>query len=90
MTNKGLDYIVRSKKKEIVALREEIEAKNITNLIISAYLSVLVEKLGGVRTPKNVISSALSCFRTKTEADGDDYIISVERVCDGEILSGDE
>ena len=90
MTNKRFDYIIRSKKKEISKLRELIEAKEVTNVIISAYLSLLVERLGGVRIPKNVISSALSNFRTIAESDGDDYVITVRRIEDTEGNRGGE
>ena len=79
MQKKSFEEIIRLKNCEIRAEREKNQALEITNTIISAYLSVLVEKLGSVRIPKREISAALGGFITTATADGDDYVIAVTK-----------
>lgn len=79
MQEKAVEGILRVKNKELRAERERGDALEITNTIISAYLSVLVERLGSVRIPKKEISAALGSYVTRATADGEDYIITVEK-----------
>ena len=80
MQKKSVDGIMSLKNREIKALKEQTQALEITNTIISAYLSVLVERLGGVRIPKREISAALGGFVTTAQSDGEDYVIKVEKL----------
>lgn len=80
MQKKSVDGIMSLKNREIKALKEQNQALEITNTIISAYLSVLVERLGGVRIPKCEISAALGGFVTTAQSDGEDYVIKVEKL----------
>ncbi len=79
MQKKSVDGVMSLKNREIRALREQNQALEITNTIISAYLSVLVERLGGVRIPKKEISAALGGFITTARSEGDDYMITVKK-----------
>ena len=79
MQERSVEEIVRLKNKELRSERERNQALEITNTIISAYLSVLVERLGGVRIPKSEISAALGGYVTMARAEGDDYVITVEK-----------
>ena len=79
MQEKAVENILRVKNKELRAEREKNQALEITNTIISAYLSVLVERLGSVRIPKKEISAALGGYITRARAEGDDYVITVEK-----------
>ena len=79
MQKGSVEEIVRLKNKEIRSERERNQALEITNTIISAYLAVLVERLGSVRIPKSQISAALGGYVTTASADGDDYVITVQR-----------
>ena len=76
---KSVESIIRAKNRELRAEREKVQALEITNTIISAYLSLLVEKVGSVRISKKAVSLALGNFITNARAEGDDYIITVER-----------
>ena len=83
------EAMLRLKNREIKNEREKARAKEITNLIISAYLSLLVERLGTFRVPKKEVSRALGSFVTSAISDGDDYVITVEKLtekgeCGGE------
>ena len=78
MQERAVEEIVSLKNKEIRALKEQNQALEITNTIISAYLSVLVEKLGSVRIAKGEISAALGEFVTTARSEGDDYVITVK------------
>ena len=79
MQERSVEEIVRLKNKELRSERERNQALEITNTIISAYLSVLVERLGGVRIPKSEISAALGGYVTMARAEGDAYVITVEK-----------
>ena len=79
MQEKAVENLVRLKNKEIRLEREKNQALEITNTIISAYLSILVERLGTVRIPKSEISAALGGYVTTARADGDDYMITVQK-----------
>ena len=76
---KSVESIIRAKNRELRAEREKVQALEITNTIISAYLSILVESRGGVRISKKAVSDALGNFTTRATADGEDYLITVER-----------
>ena len=78
MQRRSVEDMLRLKNKEIRSEREKNQALEITNTIISAYLSVLVERLGSVRIPKSEISAALGGYVTTARADGDDYVITVQ------------
>lgn len=90
MEQEKIKNILRLKNREIKHEREKIQAKEITNVIISAYLSLLVERLGSVRIPKKEISRALGGFVTTAVSDGDDYIITVEEICGKSENGGNE
>jgi hypothetical protein len=79
MQERSVESVIRAKNREIRIERERTQALEITNTIISAYLSLLVEKAGKVRIPKRLVSEALGNFVTSAKAEGDDYIITVER-----------
>ena len=79
MQGRSAEEILRLKNKEIRSERERNQALEITNTIISAYLAVLVERLGSVRIPKSQISAALGSYVTTASADGDDYVITVQK-----------
>ena len=79
MQGRSVESIIRAKNRELRSERERTQALEITNTIISAYLSLLVERSGGVRIPKKAVSEALGNFVTNAHADGDDYVITVAR-----------
>ena len=79
MQGKAVESAIRAKNKELRAEKERNQALEITNAIISAYLAILVEKLGSVRIPKKEVSLALGSFVTRASSDGEDYIITVEK-----------
>ena len=79
MQEKAVEGMMRLKNRELRAEKEKNQALEITNTIISAYLSVLVERLGSVRIPKSEISAALGGYVTTAWAEGDDYVITVQR-----------
>lgn len=82
---KAVENILREKNRELRAEKERNQALEITNTIISAYLSILAEKLGTVRIPKKDVSLALGNLVTRACSEGDDYIITVEKIsCPGE------
>lgn len=79
MQEKAVENLMRLKNKEIRFEREKNQALEITNTIISAYLSILVERLGSVRIPKSEVSAALGGYVTTARAEGDDYVITVQK-----------
>lgn len=79
MQKRSAEGAIRAKNREIRAEKEKNQALEITNAIISAYLSILVERLGGVRIPKKEVSLALGSYVTRASSDGEDYIITVEK-----------
>ena len=79
MQEKAVECMMRLKNRELREEKEKNQALEITNTIISAYLSILVEKLGSVRIPKSEISAALGGYVTLARAEGDDYVITVQK-----------
>ena len=76
------EAMLRLKNREIRNEREKTREKDITNLIISAYLSLLVERLGTFRVPKKEVSRALGSLVTVAACDGEDYLITVKKLTD--------
>ena len=90
---RSVESIIRAKNREIRSERERIQALEITNTIISAYLAILVERAAGeVRISKKAVSEALGSFSTSARSEGEDYIISVERTAsaNGEQTTAEE
>ena len=79
MQDKSVESIIRAKNRELRNERERTQALEITNTIISAYLSLLVEKVGSVRISKKAVSHALGNFITNARSEGDDNIITVKK-----------
>lgn len=82
MKKENVVDVLRLKNREIRNEREKVQAGQITNTIISAYLSLLVERVGTFRVPKKEVSRALGQFVTTAVADGDDYVITVKQLTD--------
>ena len=80
MKKENVDSILRLKNREIRNEREKVQAGRITNTIISAYLSLLVERVGSFRIPKKEVSRVLGQFVTTAISDGDDYVITVKKL----------
>ena len=80
---KAIRGILKRKNMQIRAEREKLEAERATNVILSAYIALLVSKRGSVRIPKKEVSEALGRFVTCASSCGDDYVIEV-----GEIPGG--
>lgn len=75
--------ILKGKNSQIKNEREKYDAERAANLILSAYLALLVSKRGEVRIPKKEISDALGRFFVTASALGDDYIIEVNELPPG-------
>ena len=69
--------ILRHKNSQIRLEREKTAAEQSMNIILSAYLAMLVDARGTVRIPKRQISEALGKYRVTASSDGESYIISV-------------
>ena len=82
MKKENVVDVLRLKNREIRNEREKVQAGQITNTIISAYLSLLVERVGTFRVQKKEVSRALGQFVTTAVADGDDYVITVKQLTD--------
>ena len=90
MQGRSVESIIRAKNREIRNERERAQALEITNTIISAYLSLLVEKVGSVKISKKAVSEALGNFMTSARSEGDDYIITVEKAAGSSSVAGAE
>ena len=69
--------ILRHKNSQLKLEREKTMAEQSMNIILSAYLAMLVDKQGTVSIPKSRISEALGKYRVIASSFGDNYIISV-------------
>ena len=72
--------IMKRKNLQLRAEREKYEAERAANVILSAYLALLVSRHGAVRVPKKEISGALGRFMARASVSGDDYVIEVGEV----------
>ena len=73
----ALMNIIRSKNVEIKALKEAERAHDSVNVILSAYIAILVKEAGGAVIPKRAVSEALGKYLVSATAEGDDYVIEV-------------
>ena len=74
---KAIRGILKRKNLQIRAEREKLEAERAANVILSAYIALLVSRRGTVRIPKKEISEALGRFTACAVSSGDDYVIEV-------------
>lgn len=84
------EAMLRLKNREISNEREKVREKEITNLIISAYLSLLVEDRGSFRVSKEEVSRALGNLVTVATSDGDHYVITVKELTKKDEYGGEE
>ena len=84
------EAMLRLKNREISNEREKVREKEITNLIISAYLSLLVEDRGSFRVSKEEVSRALGNLVTVATSDGDHYVITVKELEKKDEYGGEE
>ena len=90
MQERSVESIIRAKNRELRNERERTQALEITNTIISAYLSLLVEKVGSVKISKKAVSDALGNYITSARSEGDDYVITVEKTAGGSSIAAVE
>jgi ribosome maturation protein Sdo1 len=69
--------ILRHKNSQIRAERQKTEAEQSMNVILSAYLAMLVDDRGTVTIPKSRISEALGKYRVIASSDDENYVITV-------------
>ena len=69
--------VLKNKNMQIKAEREKYEAERMANVILSAYIALLVAEHGAVRIPKKEISDALGRYIVRSSSSGDDYVIEV-------------
>lgn len=74
---KAIRGILKRKNMQLKAEREKLEAERAANVILSAYIALLVSRRGSVRIPKKEISDALGRFVACASSSGDDYVIEV-------------
>ena len=74
---KSLREILKIKNSQIREERKKYEAQQAANVILSAYIALLVSKHGSVRIPKKEISEALGKYFVSASALGGDYVIEV-------------
>ena len=67
--------ILKRKNAQIRAEREKYIAEMAVNVILAAYLTLLVSKQGTVRLPRKEVREALGKFHVSFSASGEDYII---------------
>ena len=79
---KSIIYILRRKNQQIKEAVEKAGAAQSANVILSAYIAVLVDKHGAVRIPKKTISEALGKYKVTALSEGEDYVIEVSSVCE--------
>ena len=69
--------------------REKIKAYEETNKILAAYIAVLISRHGTVRIPKKAISEALDNYKSSVGVDGEDYVITIEKITPADVLLPD-
>lgn len=73
----ALMNIIKSKNAEIKALREAQRAHDSVNVILSAYIAILVKKTGKSVIAKSEVSEALGKYLVSATSEGDNYVIEV-------------
>lgn len=86
---KILRFLAAVRNRLVKLERDKVKAYEETNKILSAYIAVLAERHGTVRIPKKAISEALGNFKASVGVDGEDYIITIERITPADILLPD-
>ena len=71
--------LIRRKNRQIRLEKEKNEGYAEINRILTAYLSLLIEKRGSVRVPKAQIKEALGRCSSAVVSSGNDYVITVSR-----------
>jgi hypothetical protein len=74
----ALKSILRSKNQEIKALREAERAHDSVNLILAAFIAVLVGKVGKSVISKRTITEALGKYLVRAASEGENYVIEVK------------
>jgi hypothetical protein len=69
--------ILRHKNSQIRAEREKTQAEQSMNVILSAYLAMLIDRRGTVTIPKKEISEILGRYRVMASSDDENYVITV-------------
>ena len=69
--------ILRHKNGKIRAEREKTQAEQSMNVILSAYLAMLIDRRGTVTIPKKEISEILGRYRVMASSDDENYVITV-------------
>jgi len=69
--------IVQMKNNQMLKERKRIRELELANMIISAYLVILLKKSGCVRIPKSLISKNLQRYRVTLDITDNDYIIDL-------------
>ena len=73
----ALMNIIKSKNVEIKALREAERAHESVNVILAAYIAILVKKTGRTVVPKSAVAEALGQYLVSATSDVDNYVIEV-------------
>ena len=74
----ALMSIIKAKNVEIKALRREMRTYDSVNMILAAYVAILIGKTGSSVIAKRTISEALGKYLVNAEAVGDNYVITVK------------
>ena len=78
MVNKIIKHLLGIKKRQIRYERERSRAIEESNKILSAYITLLSEKMGEIRVPRAEVSRVLGKCRVRVSRSGEDYVIFVE------------
>jgi len=70
--------VMRSKNRQIKAIKEIAAAQESMNVILSAYVAILADRRGSVTIPKSEVAAALGKYRVCAYSEGDNYVIYVE------------
>lgn len=74
---KAIREILKRKNLQIRVEREKLEAERAANMILSAYIALLVSQRGSIKIPKKEVSEALGKFIACASSVGEDYVIEV-------------